>query len=85
MAVTSDEFSLVVLLGVRFDWLVGNMSSGSRKSVPIKKFKKQHLPSFVDLFLKYFVKAIEDFFHVYKGSLIETLGELGEFSTVMQT
>ena len=33
---------------------------------------------------KYFVKAIEDFFHVSITSL-KHLGKLGEFSTVMQT
>ena len=50
--------------------------------------KNQHYPSFICriIFEKYFIKAIEDFFSMFTvHSLILTLRELGEFSTVMQT
>ena len=68
----------------RFDWLVGNVRVYQENLSQSRSKKTAFFFICRITFEKYFIKATEDFFRVSIASSKHS-GEVGEFSTVMQT
>ena len=64
-----------VLPGVRFDWLVGNMSVCQENLFQSKSEKNQHFPSFVELSLRNILYIHTHIFyihiHVFDGDVCD--------------